>query len=274
MTRTALLIAALTMVPSFAAAQPGGVEGVGGAEIAAAPEAEATTVVAPEVGGLLGEPGAEGDAGEPGIETAVDDEGEDEGYAEDAEAEEEDYGDVEFCGGGGEESVVDLAYYEMQDGRLARAREMLVTALREGAVDEWQRGHALATLAEVQLRMRHYAQAVLNYQKALRVDPDNLPATVRVGLASALYFRGARARAHELALEVRDEVCGDRWSMVECFAANSVLVRTSRDAGEIEAARSTLSELRTANPDLATSFDEVEARLDRRRVRRAGADRS
>ena len=243
MTRTALWIAALTMVPSLAAAQPGGI----GAQL----DGE----VAPEV--VLG----------------AEDVGADEEYAEDGEGEEE-YGEVEFCGGGGEESVVDLAYYEMQEGRLARAREMLVTALREGAVDEWQRGHALATLAEVQLRMRQYRMAILNYRKALRADPDNLPATVRVGLATALHLRGARASAHEVALEARDEVCDDRWSMVECFAANAVIVETSRDAAEIEAATRSLSELRAAHPDRATSFDEIEARLEGRRVRRAGADRS
>jgi len=151
---------------------------------------------------------------------------------------------------------------------------MLVTALREGAVDEWQRGHALATLAEVQLRMRQYRMAILNYRKALRADPDNLPATVRVGLATALHLRGARASAHEVALEARDEVCDDRWSMVECFAANAVIAATSRDAAEIEAATRSLSELRAAHPDRATSFDEIEARLEGRRVRRAGADRS
>lgn len=242
MTRTALWIAALTMVPSLAAAQPGGI----GAQLDAD--------VAPE--GVLG----------------AADVGADEEYAEDGEGEAE-YGAVEFCGGG-EESVVDLAYYEMQEGHLSRAREMLVTALREGAVDEWQRGHALATLAEVQLRMRQYRMAILNYRKALRADPDNLPATVRVGLATALHLRGARASAHEVAAEVRDEVCDDRWSMVECFAANAVIAATSRDAVEIEAATRSLSELRAAHPDRATSFDEIEARLEGRRVRRAGADHS
>ncbi len=252
MTRTALLIAAaLMMVPSLAAAQPG--------ELADPPAAE----VVPEVAAELEQVQAPDPSSAPAAE-------DDEDYAEEGE---EDYGEVEFCGGG-EESVVDLAYYEMQEGRLARAREMLVTALREGAVDEWQRGHALATLAEVQLRMRQYHMAVLNYQKALRADPDNLPATVRAGLATALHLRGARARAHELAAEVRDEVCDDRWSMVECFAANAVIVETSRDAAEIEAATRSLSELRAAHPDRATSFDEVEARLERRRARRLGADRS
>jgi hypothetical protein len=122
--------------------------------------------------------------------------------------------------------------------------------------------------------MRQYRMAILNYQKALRVDPDNLPATVRVGLATAFHLRGARARAHALAVEVRDEVCEDRWSMVECFAANAVLARTSRDAAEVEAATRSLSELRAAHPDRATSFDEVEARLERRRARRLGADPS
>lgn len=177
---------------------------------------------------------------------------------------------VEFCGAG-ESSVVDLAYYEMQDGRLRRARRMLVTALREGAVEAWQRGQALATLAEVQLRLRQYRRAVVNYRKALRVDPDELPVTVRVGLATALHLRGARAAAHEQAAAAREEVCANRWSMVECFAANALLVRTSRDAAEVERATETLSALRAAHGDLAASFDEVEARLERRR---STADRS
>lgn len=189
----------------------------------------------------------------------------DEGYAEDGE----EY-PVEFCGGGGEASEVDLAYYEMEEGRLARARRMLVTALREGAVDEWQRGHALATLAEVQLRLRAYAQAVVNYRKALRVDPDGVTETARVGLATALYLRGSQRAAHDEALAAEEAVCGDQWSIVACFGATSIVSRTSTDDAERQQATDALTQIRESHPDQASSFDEVEHRLEhaRRRSRR------
>ncbi len=260
MTRTAaaLLAAALT-IPGLAAAQPG-VEDLA-VEAARPPEQQAPAQ------------DAAAEAVEAAEDTAAEagEAAESEEYAEE-EYDEEEYEGESFCGGG-EESVVDMAYYEMQDGNLARARSMLVTALREGGVDDWQRGYALATLAEVQLRLRQYGQAVVNYRKALRIDADGVGAAARVGLATALYLRGIRAAAHEEAVLARDEVCADRYSMAACYGAQWIIARTSRDATERTEATETLGRIRADHPDLAESLDEVEDRLERRRRRpRAGGE--
>lgn len=262
MTRTAaaLLAAALT-IPGLAAAQPG----VEDLAVEAAPQLPAQE--APAEDADAGDvPAAAADAGDAAEGEA--DEGE--AYAEE-EYDEEEYEGEGFCGGG-EESVVDMAYYEMQDGNLARARSMLVTALREGGVDEWQRGYALATLAEVQLRLRQYGQAVVNYRKALRIDADGVGAAARVGLATALYLRGMRAAAHEEARVAQSEVCADRYSMAACYGAQWIIAHTSRDASEREQATETLGRIRADHPDIAASLDEVEHRLERRRRPRAGGE--
>lgn len=261
MTRTAAaLLTAMLSIPALAAAQPGVEEPApAGGEPAIAEEAP-SEAVAPDA-----EPAV---AAEPEVapsEEASDEPQADEDYVEE-EYDEEVFEGESFCGGG-EESVVDLAYYEMQDGRLARARSMLVTALREGAVDEYQRGYALSTLAEIQLRMRQYGQAVVNYRKALRVDPDGVGAATRVGLATALYLRGAARSAYAEASGVRDDVCGDPYAMVACYGAQWIVAHTSRDAAERQEATDILGQIRADHPDLSEELDQVEGRLERRRSR-------
>ena len=139
---------------------------------------------------------------------------------------------------------------------------MLVDALRNGEVDDWQRGHALAFLAEAQLRLGQPRSAVINYRKALRVDPDGLGDATRVGLATALYLTGARGAAQAEAEHAAANVCGDRWSQVPCYAAQRILALTERgDAratAELEARR-----LRDTHTQYAESFDDVDARLHR-----------
>jgi cytochrome c-type biogenesis protein CcmH/NrfG len=171
-----------------------------------------------------------------------------------------------FCGGG-EPSVVDEAYAEMDSGNLARARQLLVRALQSGRVDGWQRGYALAMLAEVQLRLRQYGQAVVNYRKALRIDPDGVGGTTRVGLATALLLHGARRAAHREARAARDAVCADPYAQVACYAALSVITRTTDDEAERTEAGALLQQLRASHAAHAASFDEIEQRLAPRRRR-------
>ncbi len=262
MTRTAMFFAALAAVtPSIALAQGPEEPSLDEAAPSGFPEVTQDTDAARLLlgggdGGLL--------APTPTTEPAAEPAPEEDGYVEDGEVYE---GQVEFCGGGGEESQVDLAYYEMEEGRLRRARRMLVTALREGAVEQWQRGYALATRAEVQLRLRTYGQAIVNYRKALSIDPDGVTETARVGMATALYMRGSNEAAHREARTAREELCSDQYSIVGCFGATAIVARTSEDATERQEALDALTQLRAARADLAATFDEVEQRLSRRRVR-------
>lgn len=192
----------------------------------------------------------------------------DDTYAEDFEGEDLDDEHVEFCGGG-EETVVDLAYYALEADP-AEARRMLVDALRRGDVDEWQRGYALSYLAEAQLRLGQYRSAVINYRKALAVDPNGVTQAARVGLASALYLAGASSAAHREARTAADAVCSDRWAQVPCYAAQRILARTARGDARAEASEAAQA-LRDAHEHLAASFDDVDARLRASAAMRNGA---
>ena len=177
-------------------------------------------------------------------------------YLEDEYLDEE----VEFCGGG-EESVVDEAYYAMEAGDAEGARDMLVDVLRRGDVEEWERPSALVTLAEAQLRLGETRSAVVNYRKALVLYPDQTGAAARVGLASALFVRGSRNAAYETARAVAEEVCADRWAQVACYGAQQIVARTSRDDDERSRAASDAHAMRDAHANLAPSFDALDYTL-------------
>ena len=194
--------------------------------------------------------------------TRDDDYAEDEGLDEEDYDDEEDYGDedVEFCGGG-EETIVDMAYYELEADHPAEASRMMIEALREGTVADWLRPQALLTLAEAQLRTGQAGAAVLNYRKAIRSNPDDVGDSARVGLASALYLRHRPRLAHEAASEVASAVCSSRYSQVECYAIRLVVARTSRERAERDEAVEAARQLRASHADLTSSFDDVDARL-------------
>jgi cytochrome c-type biogenesis protein CcmH/NrfG len=179
-------------------------------------------------------------------------------YAEEEYAEEQ-Y-EEEFCGGD-EWTVVDEAYQLLGSSSYEEARQVLVTALREGGVDTWRRGQALAMLAEAQLHLGEYSAAVLNYRKALRIDAHGATSSSSVGLATALYLRGARGAAHQQAISVVDAVCGDPYGMVGCYAAQAVIAATTRDPAERDTARATMAQLRAAHSDHAESFDRLDQRI-------------
>jgi tetratricopeptide (TPR) repeat protein len=201
-------------------------------------------------------------------------EAEPEALPEEEYNEEEDYEDEgeHFCGGG-ESTPVDLAYYEMEEGRVQRARRMITEALRNGQVDEWQRPYALSLLAETQLRLGDYGSAVVNYRKAIRIDSESNPAS-RVGLATALFMRGARARADREATTARDAVCPDQYNFVACYGAQAILAQTSSDPTARETATNALQQIRTAHPEAAEQYDAMDRRIHRRVRRSARGDRS
>jgi tetratricopeptide (TPR) repeat protein len=178
------------------------------------------------------------------------------------EEEYDDYSGEDFCGGG-EETVVDLAYYELEAGNHARARNMLVEGLRTGTIEQWQRPYALTTLAEVQLHLGQYGQAIVNYRKALRLDPDTSMAS-HVGLATALYMRGSMEAARAEAVIARDALCSDQYSQVACFGAQAILARTATEASEREAASQAMQTIRDSQADAAEQLDQAERRLARR----------
>jgi tetratricopeptide (TPR) repeat protein len=189
--------------------------------------------------------------------------------------EEEDYEGYEgedFCGGG-ESTPVDLAYYEMEEGRIQRARRMITEALRTGQVDEYQRPYALALLAETQLRLGNYGSAVVNYRKSLTIDSDSNPAS-RVGLATALFMVGARNRADREATTARDLVCPDQYNYVACYGAHAILAQTSSDSAARDTATQALQQIRTAHPEGEEQYNAMDRRLNRRARRAARGDRS
>lgn len=180
----------------------------------------------------------------------------DDAYLEDEYVDE----DVEFCGGG-DASIVDEAYYAMEAGDAEGARDLLVDVLRRGDVEEWERPSALVTLAEAQLRLGETRSAVVNYRKALVLYPEQAGAAARVGLASALFVRGARGAAYQAARAAADEVCADRWAQVACYGAQQIVARTSRDDDERSRAASEARAMREANAELSQSFDTLDYTL-------------
>ncbi|MEC7520777.1 MAG: hypothetical protein VYE22_12970 [Myxococcota bacterium] len=181
--------------------------------------------------------------------------------------EEDDYfeEDVEFCGGG-EETLVDEAYYAMEGGDAEGARDLLIDALRRGDVADWERPSAIVTLAEAQLRLGETRSAVVNYRKALRRWPDQVGPGARVGLASALFLRGSRGAAFTAASAAADQVCSDRWSQVACYGAQQIIARTSRDDDQRAAAATRAAGLRGEYADLTESFDRLDYTLGLRRT--------
>lgn len=222
----------------------------------AAPVAHAQELAAldPEVAAMA--PASDGyaeDEGVPADETYAEDEGdyEDEEYLDE---------EVEFCGGDEELSVVDQAWDEMEYGDPETAYESLVSALRHGEVGSWERGRALAILAELQLRRGEPGRAIVNFRRAEAVEPGSIDQS-RVQLATALYLRGESFEAREEAQAAHDELCSDTYAVAGCYAANLILSRTERDAQARVVASDAAQTLRQANPDLSDAFDAADARV-------------
>lgn len=186
---------------------------------------------------------------------------EDEGDVEDEEVyEDEEYEeDIEFCGGG-DMSIVDEAWDEMEYGDPQQAYETLVGALRHGEVGEWERGRALTILAELQLRRGEPGRAIVNFRRAEALEPGVTDES-RVQIATALYLRGESVEAREEAQAAHDELCSDTYAVAGCYAANLILAHTGRDPQARVAASDAAQSLRQANPDLADAFDAADARV-------------
>ena len=154
---------------------------------------------------------------------------EDEGFG-DPEAENGEYDDEfeeDFCGG--DESVVDWAYMELEEGNLDEAKALLVDAIRTGTVEAWERADAHALLGEVQLRLGQDASAAHNYRRALALDPAGAGAA-RVGLAAVLLRSGDAAAALGEADRFIAEQCSERIvNPAGCFGALSIRAVTTLD---------------------------------------------
>lgn len=179
---------------------------------------------------------------------------------EEAYDDEESYDeDVEYCGGG-EMSVVDLAFDEMEYGDVNTAHRDLVAGLQNGTVQAWERARGVALLAELQLRRGQPGRAIVNFRRAERMEAGVTEAS-RVALATALYLRGETRAAHEEASAAHDQQCSDQWALAACYGANIVLARTAEDDGARRAATDAATSLRDAHPDLAEAFDALDARV-------------
>ncbi|MCB9594726.1 MAG: hypothetical protein H6719_18545 [Sandaracinaceae bacterium] len=197
-----------------------------------------------------------------GDETFAEDAGDEDQDYEDEEAyDDEDYGDedVEYCGGG-DMSVVDEVWDEMEYGDAGRAYENLVAALRGGEVEDWERGRALSILAELQLRRGEPGRALVNFERAERIDPGITEAS-RVAIATALYLRGERVQAQREAQVAHDELCSDEYAVAGCYTANLILARIAPAADARVAASDAAASLRGDYPDLESAFDAADAQV-------------
>jgi len=181
--------------------------------------------------------------------------------AEDEYLDEEEYldEDIEFCGGG-PMSVVDEVWDEMEYGDASVAYDLLVDALRHGDVEDWERGRALAILAELQLRRGEPGRAIVNFERAERLEPG-VTEPSRTAIATALLLRGERRLARDEAQTAHEELCDDQYAVAGCYAANLILARTAPRAEERVAAQQAARTLREANPDLADAFDRADAQV-------------
>jgi len=187
-------------------------------------------------------------------------------FAPDEVSEEEHYDeeeyldeDIEFCGGG-EVSLLDEVWDENEYGDAGVAYDLLVDALRTGEIEDWERGRALALLAEMQLERGEPGRAIVNFQRAERVEPGVTDPS-RTALATALLLRGERRQALDEAQAAHEELCDDQYAVAGCYTANLILARTARRADERTAALQAARTLRDANPDLADAFDRADAQV-------------
>lgn len=169
---------------------------------------------------------------------------------------------IEACGGG-PPTVVDTASMAMYDGDYVEARNTLVGALQTGEVDAWQRGMALAVLAEAQLELGQPRAAARNFAQALEVDPEGAGTAARVGLATALFQLGRPGEADEQARTFIEDECGGQWAdAVSCFGAQYLRSYTAGDDTSAFEALRAAGRIRSENPDLDESFDELAALID------------
>lgn len=186
---------------------------------------------------------------------------EEDALAEDGYYDEDEYlgEDIEFCGGG-PMSIVDEAWDENEYGDPGVAYELLVDALRGGQVEEWERGRALALLAEIQLGRGEPGRAIVNFRRAERFEPG-VTEPSRTALAAALLRRGERREARDEARAAHEALCDDQYAVAGCYTANLILARTAPRADERTAAAQAARTLRDANPDLSDAFDRADARV-------------
>lgn len=216
-----------------------------------APEAGAQSLDGVQVAALDEDPsGEQAFADEEGYEDEYDEDYADEDYADE---------EMEYCGGG-EMSLVDEIWDEMEYGDPASAHDTLVDALQTGDVDPWERGRALSLLAELQLRRGEPGRAIVNFQRAEHISPGVTDMS-RVARATALYQWGERRQARVAARTAHEELCSDQYAVAGCYAANLILAETERAPGERLAAADAAATLRRANPDLANALDEVDVQV-------------
>jgi tetratricopeptide (TPR) repeat protein len=172
---------------------------------------------------------------------------------------EEEYVEMEgdFCGGG-EETDVDLAYYEIESGNYREARTLLQTALHDRTIEDWQRPQAFAMLGEVQLRLGAVRAAERNYRRALSIDEESAGAASRVGLAVAMLRAGRTDAAREEARTFAEEQCFDvNADTVACYGAYEVISRASSDGFAMLDAMHQAFALRLGAPDFEEAFDRM-----------------
>jgi len=168
---------------------------------------------------------------------------------------------AEFCGG--DESKLDEAYMLFEDEDFEGAKEVLVGALQNGEVYAWERGTALAMLAEAQLRLGEYRPAIINYRKAIEVDSDGELLESHNGLATALYLAGRTDEALEVATAFAFDMCGDpQGAPVACYGANVMIGLLTPDDTLMFESVQNAELIRGANPRLEESFADVRARLE------------
>lgn len=176
-------------------------------------------------------------------------------------AEEEIYDEeIEYCGGG-DISLVEELYEQMEWGSPADAYTTLVAALRNGEIERYERAGAIALLGELQLRLGQPGRAIVNFRRA-EAFQAGVTEPYRMALATALYLRGERRKAAEEAHAIHDRTCATRYRETGCYGANQILARTAHTASERASAASDVVTIRAAHPDLAESFDALDGWLE------------
>lgn len=161
---------------------------------------------------------------------------------------------AQFCGD--EESIVDVAWMDLEAGDPEHAQMELTTALLHGTVAGWEKPQALAVLAEAQLRMGHPRPAAINFERALELDPSLQQTATAMGLATALLHLGRVDKARATAQAFLESSCGDDGWAVACYGAHRILSITADDPAKREQATEAAVALRGAD-EAFDMFDEL-----------------
>lgn len=174
----------------------------------------------------------------------------DDGTAEvDAEAEWEDDGEVEYCGGG-EMSVVEEAWYEYTEGAPEVARQLLADRLKRGEVRAWEKAAALSLLAHIQLEMGDDRPAAYNYARAIELEPELSHTTTRLGHVAALFRLGRYDEALALSRAHIREACTAGQSTLECYGAYVIVSQLTEDETELFESMRSAESIRSAHPTM------------------------